>query len=243
MSTREEKANLTVHGWIREASIISVTIPVDIIKLCILFYLNQMAFYKEMHGDGLEFNDEENIVTFKTKKQSDGTCLFGVPVSAEYCDSFNISFKWMKSDNTVSIQRGLYYYNIMMGWITNTIDKSIGDWNCWLGHSSNEKYSRGIFGGDGYSNFYLYKDFPNNATYEILSNKVCSNNNANEGDEFKLSFDFKNDKVLVYRNKVLTTEVSLEGDKQIIPGLSLFYKGQRIKVVGWEFCKGNKTWS
>ena len=246
VSTREIRANLTVHGWIRQCCKLKVLIPSEIIKLCVLFYLNQMVFYTEKHGDGLEFNDEENTVTWMTQNteidESDRTCLFGVPICAENCDTFDISFKWLESENKGN---GMMY----MGWISNTIDESINNWNLRFGLYANKKYSSGILGGPYYSNFYVYKDFghkmdtPNNI-YKRLNNGMMSwTHNPKEGDGFKLKFDFVNDKVLVYHNNVLITDTSLDGAKEIIPGLSLTYKGQRIKVIKWEFCKGDKIWS
>ena len=224
MSTRKQKANLSVYGFIRQYCKTSTEIPIDIIKLCMSFYLNQMMFYQPAQITNLEFNDEENIATCirnrpKKNEQYHGelSFLFGVPISAQDCDIFYIVFKWMKSNARGRLP-------IMMGWITDQIKKSMG-----------------ISIKPGQTNFTLYNK--ETKAFSKLENKVAMKHRAREGDEFKLTFDFKNDKVLVYHENLLITETSLEGSKVIRPKILLFYKGQKIKVVEWQFCKGNDVWS
>ena len=239
ITTREERANSLVHGWIRQYCKSVILIPIEIIELCVLFYLIKMVFYKEKHGHGLEFDDDENMVTLVNAKPTEKemeqyvqqqryrTCLFGVTISADECDLFYITFKWMKG------LKERFTKQIMMGYITNTIESSIENYN---------QYSYGIFTGNNHNGFYLYKNYKN---WKFGHKKLVEKNfkQPNEGDEFKLLFDFKNDKLYIHQNRTPTINISLEGVRQIMPAFSLSYEGQRIKVIDWEFRKGNKTWS
>ena len=198
-----------------------------------------MVFYKEKHGNRLEFNDPENIVTYVAPNTETfhRTCLFGIIISADDCDAFSITFKWIKTE----YKKQKY---IMLGWITNGKEGSIKDWNQYgLGMTDNAEYSCGIHSGYGYLEFYLYKHFPSWSSYSIMENKTRMTHSPQEGDEFKLKFDFKNDKVEVYRNDILIADTSLDGVKEIMPALSLTYGGQQIQVIDWRFCKGDTAWS
>ena len=239
MATTVENANLVIYGWVRSRCNMSILIPVEIIKLCVSFYFTQMVFYKEKYGNGLEFNDAENIVEYTTPNPDTfycRTCLFGIIISADDCDAFSITLKWTKTEYKK-------HKAMMMGWITKGKEGSIKDWDPYgLGSKNNAQYSCGINGGSGCLEFYLYKDFPSCA-YRIMKNKTRMTHFPQEGDEFKLKFEFKNDKVEVYHNAVLMTDTSLDGVKEIMPALSLTYGGQKIQVIAWRFCKGDKTWS
>ena len=238
-TTREQRAKLEVQGWIRRNIKQLNLIPTELIELCVLFYLHQMVFYKEKHGDGLEFDDEKRTVTFVENTLNTKhyyiyrTCVFGDVISAKYCDSFHIGFKWMKGKWFLRHSR-----YIMIGYITDTIDKSITDWNERLGLKGNKTYSRGIFSGPGYDQFFLFKD----DGFVPLMNKTKIKNRPKEGDEFKLSFDFKKDSLSVYHENMFITKTELNGVKHIIIAMTLTYEGQMMKVTKWKFCKGNTTW-
>ena len=243
MSTREERADLTVYGFIRKSLNVSILIPVDVIKLCILFYLNQMVFYKEKHGDGLQFDDENNIVTFAKGISKNRThhqqmyifrvCIFDYKITGDLCDSFTMNFKWMKSN------KDHRHKFIMIGYIIDAIDKSIGDWHGLLAKGKNKDKSCAILSGPDYDAFFLYK----NDGYVTMDNKMKMEHNPNEEDEFKVKFDFKNDNLLVYHNEKLITSAKLNGVKGFMPALCLTYVGQKIQVTKWEFCKGDASWT
>eukprot|EP01084_Bolivina_argentea_P157475 274422_1 len=231
MSTREEKANLTVNGYIKQCS--STFIPTDIIDLCISFYFNNMVFLTEesLHGEDLCFMDDDKTVILM--EDSEGTCLFGIPITDEICDKFRINYKWLKiSEMPAGVQR------FMMGFITSSIHESIGNFNQRLGLYSNRDYSRGIFCGWDYANFYVYED---NAHKRL--NNYRSNPHPKEGDKFGLEINFETNKCSIYHNDEFAESISLNNVKTVMLALTLLYNKQTIEVDNWTFYKGDKMWT
>eukprot|EP01084_Bolivina_argentea_P019688 36609_1 len=233
MSTREERSNLSVHGYVRQN--ICIMVPNEIIDLCMLFYFNKLAFRANQHGYGLVFMDDDTTV--KSTQGGDRTCVFGTTINSEQCDKFEICFEWIST--AVSPQFG--GQNFMFGYLTSTIDKSIQNWNDRLGWGLNKYHSKGIFCGKIYDTFYLYHA----GAFNNLHGYKCDNYNqtCSEGNMFKLIFSFIEDKVSVYHNNSFVHDINLDQVKEIIVAVTLMYTGQTIKANKWIFYKDDKTWS
>ena len=231
MSNRQERASLTVQGWIREN--LKIEIPIDIMDLCILFYLQRMVFYTQKHGDNLEFSYDGLSVT--SKEDGDRTCLFGDYIDAKECDKFEIWFKWLED----SSESKAWQKCLLMGYIRSTIEKSILDWNQGVG-LDNYEHSKGIFTGYDYDKFYVSENAELSHFGEYFTRK------PREEDEFRLTFDFESDELNIWFDGMKDDKgesIELEGAQRIYPALTLCYSGQSIQVIKWMFYKGDKSWT
>eukprot|EP01084_Bolivina_argentea_P168266 291855_1 len=175
-------------------------------------------------------DDDTTVTMTKTLNGSRwSTCLFGMHINNQMCDKFDISFKWRRTAESA-------FPAINIGFIASTIQNSIGNWNDRLGMKTNQKYSKCIMIGTLYSRFYEYK---NNQYSALLSTNHC----FKDKDEFTLSFDFINDALHIFHNDNLSDTISLDNVKEIMPGISLIYKGDTVQVTQWNFYKNDQKWS
>ena len=148
-------------------------------------------------------------------------CIFGEEINHKECDMFNIYIQWKTCIRSFFI-----------GYITSTINKSIIDWNQWLGNRSNSTYSNGILINKHYTNFYIwnYKHYCKELSYKSLDQ-------FKQNDIFILSFNFIQDTVTIYHNiksKENCAQISLRGCKSIIPAFSLCSKGEEIEIIHFD---------
>eukprot|EP01084_Bolivina_argentea_P216376 367609_1 len=228
MSTKyniAQNASFIIHRYIREN--ISYSIPNEIIKLVLLFYLDEFVFYSKQRGEDLIFLQDRIVMKTTTSIAALwSTCLFGKSINNTICDQFNVHFKWIQAQRSISI-----------GFITSSIDSSIRDWNNRLGMWANKYYSQCIEVVQHENKLHLCQL----GRKRIAS--YMSQEAFNANDHFTLSFDFIQDHYKVYHNGILACTFSLDNNKEIFIALSLFHKGEAVQITECVFYKNDKKWT
>ena len=71
--------------------------------------------------------------------------------------------------------------------------------------------------------------------FQDLKWKLPSNKTFKSGDIFSLKFNFKENSIQIYYNGKKTDKISLNGDKSIIPAISLKYTNDAIQIIKHSF--------
>ena len=73
----------------------------------------------------------------------------------------------------------------------------------------------------------------NDSTHYFSKLTYKSSCNFKNGDTFTLSFNFNKDYFQIYHNDKAADKISLNGNKTVIPGISIMNKTS-IQVIKWE---------
>ena len=185
------------------------TFPTDISGLCYKFY--HTVFYEATKGYNLTFI---NGNTAKKTRQDYYWSTFALAneINSSDYEQIDIEIKWTKCVKS--------FY---MGYITNSIENSITNWNEHLG-SYNQRYSVAYW---VYNRLYYFKQYKNGHD-RILQYRA--NRNFKQNDTFQLSFNFNTDQLIIYHNNIKAEILPLYGAKTIIPAFSLAYDNEEIHV-------------
>ena len=108
----------------------------------------------------------------------------------------------------------------------------IKNFNTGLGCDENSNSSVGIYAHSNYKSLSLFDD-------KHIAHDLISTQKPNNGSIIILSFDFNNNILMIYHNSMKGGEISLNGHKSIIPGVSLCYDGDSIDIIK---CKISFRW-
>ena len=184
MST--QTADLLCSGYTRAHCIIHV--PIEIIEMIILFYCYKLVFNQHNYGPELTFpNDSTVTIQNRYKGWEWHTALFGSLITSDMCSIFEISFLWKV------IAPRTRAPSIAFGFVSSM---DITDWNLRLGHPFSKYDFICVALETNLWNLQRYSircHIPNN-TNDFLGNKLCYTSSFNNGNVFKLKFDFVNER-------------------------------------------------
>ena len=186
----------------------------------------RMVFNEEYHGNHLLF-DRGDTVKISGDNIGFSSCIFGEEVNHEMCSVFNLELEWQTASGR--------YPSFLIGYISSSIQSSIGDWNGNLGYGQNKGHSTGYYVHCGYDYFREYT----NGTFRSLPYRAPSN--FKEGDLFKMSFNFAANELVLHHNGTKAETVSLYNHKKITAAFTLFTFGDdevcELKVTNYEFIR------
>eukprot|EP01084_Bolivina_argentea_P067589 123053_1 len=193
-----------------------INIPKPIIYVLAEFYCLFDEWNEKFCGSLLKII-KPKIIT-KTKKGNYCSCLFGNEINNKMCNVFNIEFKWKKK-----------VIEFFIGYVEadklNTFDCNDDA----LGYQKNRNCSLGL---------YFYKASMRCALYDkdiqYKTLQSSSNTSFRESDRFMLSFDFVNEQLTIFRNDKREDCIQFQ-HTSIIPGVSLWKKGEEIEVTKYTF--------
>ena len=195
------------------------TIPTVIMNIILFYYF-----------DGYKFDEKyfrvKNIIltnhgkTIHTSYASWNTCILNDKISNKKCDKFTLHLRWNEITSYCYIG---YVYKTEAHILATMKLNGLG-----LGEGDHRGYSVGIFvqGTD----FMLYDQDNKNKKLNYRPSQVFKN-----GDTFRLCFDFKNDSWTIYHNDCYAVQLSMNGYKTIIPGISVFCMDEEIEILKWSF--------
>ena len=139
-----------------------------------------------------------------------GTCLFGTAIA----DNYQITVK------VHDMQRGF-----MMGYVTAMSDMNYDDP---IGRNENRLYSVGLYALNDENRLELY-----NKTTGAYGEELNYEYDYVFDDEsvFKMEFNFKLDKLIIYHGTEKGQKISLNGAKLLIPAFTLFDKNDSIEIT------------
>ena len=190
-------------------------IPDGIILIILLYFYDNMKFNGQYHGDNLQFINDTTIK--KINNDIVSCCIFGETISNDICNKFSLYIKWKKCCAPFAF-----------GYINSTIKESIKDWNYLLGSGVNKQHGTAIIVRKSQTLRVCDKD-----GYRELDNKtrtVCK-----EGDIFTLSFDFINNKSIIYHNGIEIDKLSFKKEEKLTPAFVFDPKGDEIEITKWNF--------
>ena len=210
-------------------------IPDAITEIIWTYFFLRFVFNSKYHGDGLEFTDDHTIVKRKKGIRFHNLCIIGDEngISSDECNVFSVEIKWIQK--VFAFDFGYLFGKNAM----STINNHRYGWRSLLGHLSSsipipmETISQSFFVGWNHRNFYYWG--------EGTKSKYQSDDLIDEGDCFKLEFDFVNDKITLYHNGIKAQSESLKNRKSIIPAISIRYhsddlrtnKGDSIQIINY----------
>eukprot|EP01084_Bolivina_argentea_P067588 123052_1 len=193
-----------------------INIPKPIIYVLAEFYCLFDEWNEKFCGSLLKII-KPKIIT-KTKKGNYCSCLFGNEINNKMCNVFNIEFKWKKK-----------VIEFFIGYVEAD---QLNKFDCHddaLGFQKNRNISLGIWIYKTNSHCALYDSF-----YDYKTLKHSSTDTFVESDRFMLSFDFVNEQLTIFRNDQRQDSIEFQ-HKSIIPGVSLWQKGEEIEVTKYTF--------
>ena len=214
----------TVFGYIRKLRKLLpqnnayYDMPINIQNDILFFYYHGITFNTKYQSDLFIFTNDNTTVEPNTASAYGYlTCFLDDEITDCDCNIFNLYIKWLKGGD-----------HFLMGYITSTIKEFDSSKSTWLGYKSNNKNTGyGICLGLNSKHMWLYdKD-------EWCKELKPSNSEYKIGDTFMLSFDFVNNKLIIYHNKHIVDTLSLHNAKKIIPGLTI--DRNVIQIVKCEF--------
>eukprot|EP01084_Bolivina_argentea_P017816 33238_1 len=169
--------------------------------------------------NNIKFSDDHKTVT-KTDPQSSSvsTVLINKTITKEMCNEFSITL----------IINGDEINGCLLGYVSSIND--IKDWNQALGFDPNKQTSMGLLIDDD-SPFLKLCDKDNTAEQLKCEYSECPKG----GDTFLFCFNFVNDNLIVYHNNNKMDTLSLNGNKNIIPAVSLIRDGSSVQIRAYAF--------
>ena len=214
--------NALVDGYAHEWN---KNLPVEITNRIAQFYeemkMFNMGFNLNIHSPNLQFPNDQTVKKIKQEFDKEySTCIFGAPFNRNDCVKFDISIRWKKCISSIFI-----------GFITSSIDKSIKDWSWHLGSKGNKSKSVGIkLSATAFHDkkFLLYSKKHCTESYPEEFKSVSK---FEEGDLFKLSFDFMKDGLCIYQNGKLCKFLTLKYYNQMTMAFCLYGENEEIEIV------------
>eukprot|EP01084_Bolivina_argentea_P054610 100146_1 len=196
-------------------------IPSEICNIILQFYYIRLVFNSQNVGNDLQFypKNNENIVKKITRTDHWSTCVFGEEIDNTMCNKFNIYVKYKKGCG-----------DFMMGYLTSNIENSVINWNCHLGYYTNK------FNSVGYECHSKLNYFIRHLAGNKKSLSYKAPNNFKEGDTFQFSFNFRNNKLIIYHNEIkAVTNKLLNKTKQFTFAICMNGIDQQIEITHYEF--------
>lgn len=189
----------------------------QLINICCMAFYEVFTWYKEKHGERLEFISDKRV---RVKKEDIwSVCLYETEISNKICDKFDITFK------VISFGIDRRDLDFCIGYATgDTLETSIENWEECIGEDNNKQTSAAwAF----WESSLVYNGF---CEYETSDSDM----NYSPNDLLRLLFDFKTNKVKIYQNGEEKDCKDLGATKFWI-GLSLRYQGTEIEMVEYKY--------
>lgn len=215
-----------------------VIISKDLTNIITMYYSFNYnpKFDRQNHGEFLKFINDKHIAKVDRPdcwSEADrglnicSTCIFDKCVTSEICNKFDVAFKLGTMKPIQPSQDSLPPFYI--GYVTSIHD--IKCWNYGLGEGKNRHSCLGIYINER-PTMTVERGMSRDETklkYPLHCQKTgCYYQN---GDIFMLSFDFINDCIKIYHNNVYADKITLEGNKSIIPGVSIWNYSAYVEIV------------
>lgn len=211
------KEESIVFGYIHSIETknnLSIIIPDEIKRLIVLFYGDyiRMVFDANNIGKNLKVL-KENVVRKIDEDYCWRSCVFGPEISNTFSNEFNIDIKFKKG----CLMR--------FGFITSNIQ--CFDVN--KGLYDNRAHCISFYVSSMNEHFEL-SDKNNDFVY--LTNYRSK---FKEGDVFRMNVNWHQNELNLYHNRIFAVKTSIYHSKKLIPVISMFYKGHKIKVKKYSF--------
>ena len=191
------------------------SIPNDIIDIILLYYSENLKFNREHHGKEIIFINDTTIT--KNEKMGTNVCIFGDEITSKQCNKFKIYIKWVQCKSCID-----------MGFLTSSIQDSIGDYQAALGQGENKEKSVAFFIAKTMIHTFEH------SKHSTGKKSLHSSTPFGKHSIFALEFNFVADELVVYHNDDKVDIVSLHGCKSIIPALSID-KDEILEITKCEF--------
>ena len=140
----------------------------------------------------------------------------------------------MPDDDIQSLQQ-CNAQNLLIIWDMNvncffgytTSKNKITNFEQGMGYSGNAKLSVGFYAHSNYQYFTLFDN-------KVQAQQLLTTKKPTNGSVVRLSFHFKNDNLTAYHDDKKAGETSLNGNKSVIPGVSLCNKDDSIEIIKYE---------
>eukprot|EP01084_Bolivina_argentea_P167882 291245_1 len=219
----EERIKLLIYGYIREWN---KQIPNDLIQKFIHFYpLGEIKFNTEKCGWNLDFQKNDTVLKIKSSVFAYPSAVLNTVITNKMCKQFEIQYL---VQHTCQFLAGFGYIPIQ--------SFEDYDWHDGFGkrHVRNggaNDYSKGIYVMQACQQ--LSVAYRGNWGAEGLNHAPL--NSFESGDIVKLLYDFENDKFSMYYKDKCVDGTSLNGHKNIIPGVCLSSDYITIEIIKCKF--------
>ena len=233
MKNCDRRTRNILNGYIREMQKLFqwktnayFIIPELINHICLSFYGKSVAFNKKYFGQHLRFvNDMTVIKENYTNRHS--LCVIGNAISYKTCDIFRIEYTVKNVDKNKQ-------YCCYLGFLKlKSIDSaSFISWDDSPGHgTTNGRVGVEIcmYNLDGRDYLSVYQGWQ--AIHHL---KLKNGSRLKHNDAVMLEFDFIKSEWYIYHNDIKLDFAEELDTKDIIPCVSLYYKGEMVEITKYQ---------